>query len=242
MAEVTIRSSARFTGWVLAAVPIVAVVVAVIVLGVLAVWSGLFDDTTTSRTVGHPPGVPVEQSDDPAADEPTGTEDNAEGTTSAQETSTTNDLAPAQFAIAALTVTGALALIAGGGLALAEERVIEETTADGAGANDRVEMRNLAGTGASAVILAAGEAAKSLGSALRGLRTSGALVLMGGLLLLMGGVVAWQTIPGTDKSPTIEVNDGSTTSTTVAPCETTTTTTTTEAAAACEATTTTTGG
>jgi hypothetical protein len=42
------------------------------------------------------------------------------------------------------------------------------------------------------------------------MKTSAALVLTGGLLLIISGVVAWQTIPDTNRNPTIEVSDTTT--------------------------------
>lgn len=138
----------------------------------------------------------------------------------------TFDLATAKFAVSVLLVVGALTVVAGFVVALAD--LVKSTTTtttttapqidtahiDEAGPRG-VTTASVGASGAAAMVVALGKFAGSLGTALKDLRAASALVLVGALMMVTGGAVAWNTIPGTDTNPTITETE--TTTTTVDP-------------------------
>lgn len=167
----------RFGARYIAWFGVLAVVVVGVLFFVLAAATNVFDSTITHA---GPDGKQVVES--------------------------TFELATAKFAIAALLVFGALTVLAGVLVELADMKV--KTRHTGATAEvpaGEVVAESVAATGAAALGVAVGEIFKSLGSALKGLRASGALLLTGAGMMVTAGLVAWNTIPDTDRSPTIEV-------------------------------------
>ncbi len=159
MATATVETEGRFKGWEVGIAAGIAAAVMIAVLVALFCVSGLFDATKTDTTTTQPgeDGKP----------------------TSVRVVTDSNELASAQFAIAALAVIGSLTLVAGGSVGLLELT----TERKEAGVEDVPVVEGLVAGGVSATAVAAllaamGELAKGLGEAVKGLKTSAALVLM----------------------------------------------------------------
>lgn len=203
MAEAKIEKTPRFSGGDVAVVGVIAAIAVVVAVVSLVVVSSLFDKTVTTTTVTPSAGAAAAAPGAPGA--PTTTIPPA--VTKVES----NELVTAQYAVVILILLGGLTVVAGFSVALAEV-VVEKATTEAAEA----EMRALDGTNATAIaafVSALAAAAKALAEALRGLKPSSALALLGTLLMIMGGAIAWQTIPDTDRNPTIEVTEASTTTT-----------------------------
>jgi hypothetical protein len=191
MANVKVTKKARFGGQDIFLVGLFSAAIVGLTVLLLIIASNLFDDTTTTVT------------NSPATGEET-TGSNSSETSDAGETKTvTNDLATAQFAITVLLVLGGLCLV--GGLSVALTEVVEEE-AEATPAEEAVRAARDA-TGIGAIFAGAAELAKGLGEALKGMKASAMLVLMGGLLLITAGAVAWQSIPDTDRNPTFTTTE-----------------------------------
>ncbi|MGB8860896.1 MAG: hypothetical protein WCC60_16670 [Ilumatobacteraceae bacterium] len=133
-----------------------------------------------------------------------------------QVVESTFDMATAKFAVATLLAFGALTVLAGVVVEFADMKVTVRTAdaqAEVPVVAD-VALESITAGGVAAVGVAIGEIFKSLGSAMKGLRASAALLLAGTGMMITAGLVAWNTIPGTDRSPTIEVTSTSSTTTT----------------------------
>ncbi len=170
----------RFKPRFVALFAFLAVAVVVVMFWVLAAATNVFDSTVTYA-----------------------------GADGKQVVESTFDMATAKFAIAALLAVGAFTVLAGVVVELADMKVVTTRSADATAevtvAADGVVPESIAASGAAAVGVAVGEIFKSLGSALKGLRPSAALLLTGTGMMITAGLVAWNTIPDTDRSPTIEV-------------------------------------
>jgi hypothetical protein len=124
-------------------------------------------------------------------------------------TTSTFELATAKFAVVALILLGLLIVIAGAVVALATVTVPKKVTASAP-----AETEELAAVGIPAVMAGAGEVFKGLAEAVRGLSASSILVIVGAGMMVFGGAVAWQTIPGTDRTATFETSPTSTSTST----------------------------
>lgn len=111
----------------------------------------------------------------------------------------------ASFSVVATWVLGSLLLVAGFVVALSEVTKDEVATEI-----DGEEARFLGvspATGVAAVGAVIAKVIESLGSAMKGLKPSAMLILVGAAIVISGTLVAWNTIPGTDKNPTITITE-----------------------------------
>lgn len=126
-----------------------------------------------------------------------------EGADGSPITESTFDLATAKFAVVVMIVLGAVLLVAGAIVAVAELATKTTVTTTVEIPSTDENKISEASAGIAALLAALAKLATSLGSAIKDLKASSALVLSGTLLVLGGGAVAWQTVPGTDPNPTI---------------------------------------
>lgn len=132
-------------------------------------------------------------------------------------TESTFALATAKFAVVLLLLLGAAMIVAGLVLALADmvTKSTTTTTATVAAADPDAARTASASTatGVAALIAALAKFAVGFGGAIKDLKASSVAILAGATMMIAGAAVAWNTIPGTDKSPTFESPTDSTTST-----------------------------
>ncbi|NLE78550.1 MAG: hypothetical protein GX610_03040 [Rhodococcus sp.] len=114
--------------------------------------------------------------------------------TSQGQTSTTrvesNGFATAQWTTVVLAVVGALLLVGGFVLALAELTKITEVTAESEDGGVAIALVDPGG-----IVTSLAELAKAIGTALKDAKASTALIVAGMVLLVFAGAVAWNTTP-----------------------------------------------
>lgn len=172
---------------------------------VLAAWvAGLFQDNVTYTTTSTVGGV----------------------TTSTQTVESLFLVRPATFASFVLLVMGWLVIVVAVGLAMADATrkvVAAGRTPDMVGRRSAAE--SIAPTGIAAVLAVVGQLFTSIAGALKDLKSSTAAFVIGAAMMVFGGAIAWQTVPGTDRNPTIvtpATTASSSPATTVAAATTTT--------------------
>lgn len=120
----------------------------------------------------------------------------------------------AKFTIVMFILLGVLALVAGAVLAALDmvksTTTTQETKVPVVQDPTTGERRVMAAagattTGVAAVVSALAEAFKGVGGVLKELKAAGAMIFVGMALFIAAGAIAWNTIPGTDKSPTFTV-------------------------------------
>ncbi len=169
--------TSRFESGFIARFSLLAVTVVVVLFMILAEQTNVFDSTITYT-----------------------------GADGKQVVESTFNLASAKFAIAALLTFGGLTVLAGVVVELADMKLTTRKAESVAEvAPDNVTLESITATGVAAVGVAIGQIFTALGSALKGLRASAALLLTGTGMMVTGGLVAWNTIPDTDYAPTIEI-------------------------------------
>ncbi|WP_194825048.1 hypothetical protein [Nocardia sp. XZ_19_231] len=173
MADIEIEAVPRFRGWVLIAVGILASVAVVVGACWLANAAELFEDVTTTTTVTN------------------------QGVTSNTRIDSTA-LVTAQWATVVLMVVGALLFVGGFVLALAD-LTKTNTVASGIGEEGG---HGLGPINVGAILPSVVDLGKELAAALKDVKSSTALVVVGAVLMVFGGLVAWHTAPGLPSAPT----------------------------------------
>jgi hypothetical protein len=110
-------------------------------------------------------------------------------------------LTPARFGIAILFLAGWSLICVGVGLAMADAVRVKVVV--------RAEVQaGFSSTGVPAALTAIANAVAAVASALKDLRASVACLTLGAVLFAFGGVVAWQTIPGAEKTSSLSTISG----------------------------------